>query len=72
MLQESCGLSQRETRAGARRTYSVEEAAEMIGLSRNAAYRACRAGDFPGLIKVGRRYLISKVEFDRLVPNEAA
>jgi len=71
MSQESCGLGAHETRR-ARRTYSVEEAAEMLGLSRDAAYRACRNGKIPGLIVIGRRYLISKAGFDQAVPPDAA
>jgi excisionase family DNA binding protein len=72
MSQESCGLGDHETPRVGRRTYTVEEAAAMLGLSRNAAYRACRAGTFPGLIKIGRRFLVSKVAFDAAVPKDAA
>lgn len=40
-----------------RLTYSVEEAALLLGISRNSAYEAVRRGEIP-TIKIGRRILI--------------
>lgn len=40
-----------------RRTLTVPEAAEALGLSRNSAYAAARSGDLP-TIRIGRRLLV--------------
>ena len=47
-----------------RKTLTVEEAAEQIGISRNAAYDAVRNGEIPHL-RVGRRIVIPKTAFER-------
>lgn len=38
-------------------TLAVEEAGELLGLSRSAAYRAVARGDLP-TIRIGRRYRV--------------
>jgi excisionase family DNA binding protein len=40
-------------------TLTVEEAAELLGISRGSAYQAVRAGDIPS-IRIGRRVLIPR------------
>jgi excisionase family DNA binding protein len=40
-----------------RRTLTVPEAAEVLGVSRNSAYAAARSGDLP-TIRIGRRLLV--------------
>lgn len=40
-----------------RPTVSVEEAGEIVGVGRSAAYEAARTGDIPTL-KIGRRLLV--------------
>jgi excisionase family DNA binding protein len=40
-----------------RKTLTVEEAAALLGISRNSAYRAVRDGDLPA-VRVRRRLLI--------------
>lgn len=40
-----------------RRTYTVEEAAEILGIKRTLAYRLVRTGEIPA-IKLGRRWVI--------------
>lgn len=40
-----------------RRTISLVEAAEILGLSRSAAYRAAKAGEIK-TISIGQRYLV--------------
>jgi excisionase family DNA binding protein len=40
-----------------RRTLTVPEAAEALGVSRNSAYAAARSGDLP-TIRIGRRLLV--------------
>jgi excisionase family DNA binding protein len=43
-----------------RATYTVEQVGELLGISRGSAYAAVRAGELPGVIRLGRRVLISK------------
>lgn len=49
-----------------RLVYTVEEAGERLGLSRNSAYEAIKRGDIPS-IKIGRRILVPKPALDRLM-----
>jgi excisionase family DNA binding protein len=54
-----------------RRTYSIEEAARILGIGRNSAYEAARSGQLP-TIEMGKRKLVPKVVLDRMVNGEAA
>jgi len=47
-----------------RLTLTVKEAAKLLGLSRNAVYEAARTGKIP-VLKIGRRFLIPRVPFER-------
>jgi excisionase family DNA binding protein len=47
-------------------TISVQRAGELLGLSRNAAYAAAKNGQLP-VLKIGKRLLVPKVRFDRLL-----
>ena len=42
------------------KTIPVEIAAKMCGIGRSLAYGMCKAGTFPGLLKFGSRYVISR------------
>ena len=42
-----------------RLTYTVDEAAQLLGISRNSAYEAARCGEIP-TIRVGRRILVPR------------
>ena len=42
-------------------TMTVPECGASWGLSRGAAYASAARGDIPGLIRIGRRLLVSKV-----------
>jgi len=53
------------------RTYSVEEAARLLGVGRNQAYEAARKGDIP-TIKIGKRILVPRAAFDRLLAGDRA
>ena len=53
-------------RAHRRSTLTVEEAAEMLGLSRAFAYEAVSRGEIPS-IRIGRRILVPKVALERLL-----
>jgi excisionase family DNA binding protein len=53
-----------------RATYSVEEAADILGIGRATAYAAARRGDLP-TIKIGKRILVPRVALDRLLEDPA-
>lgn len=55
--------------ADERLTYTVEEVARMLGISRLSAYQAVHKGEIPS-IKIGRRFLIPKRALERLLQNE--
>jgi len=50
-------------------TLPVPVAGKRLGLSRGASYDAAKRGDFPGLIKIGRRLLVSKAALERALDN---
>lgn len=47
-----------------KQTYTVEEAAEILGLSRNAAYQAANNGDIP-TIRIGKRILVPRAALEK-------
>ena len=54
-----------------RLTLSVAEAAGMLGISKNLAYRLFATGELRGAIKLGtKRIVVSRAAIERLV-NEA-
>lgn len=54
-----------------RRTVTVEEAGQLLGIGRNQAYEAVRRGDIPS-IKIGKRLLVPKPALDKMLNGEAA
>lgn len=56
---------------GEKLTYSVPEAAEVLGIGRNLAYELAKRGELPGLIHLGeKRVVVSKLAIDRLLQGE--
>lgn len=54
--------------AAVRRTYTLTEVAQILGISRNSAYVAARADDLPvPVIRIGSRMLVSRAALDRLL-----
>jgi excisionase family DNA binding protein len=51
-----------------RLTYSVEEAALLLGVSRNSAYEAVRKGELP-TVRLGRRILIPRSRLEALLDD---
>jgi excisionase family DNA binding protein len=51
----------------ARRTFTVEEAARILGISRTTAYECVRSGELPSL-RFRRRVVIPAHVIDELVP----
>lgn len=48
-------------------TYSVDEVAEMLGVCRDIAYQAVRAGQIPSIRLGAKRIRVPKAAFDRLL-----
>ena len=46
--------------------YSCREAAQLLGLSKNACYAACSRGQIP-VLRIGKRLLIPKARLDALL-----
>ena len=52
-----------------RLTYTVNEVAELLGISRTSAYECVRRGEIPA-IELGRRLVIARTTADRILdPN---
>ena len=47
-------------------TYTVTEAARLLGLSKNSAYAAVHSGELP-VVRIGRRMLVPKIAIERLL-----
>lgn len=47
-------------------TYTVPEAASLLGISRSTAYECVRRGEIPSLT-LGRRVLITRTQLEQLV-----
>ena len=59
-----------QTETPKRRTYSIMEAGEILGLSRESAYRAAKLGTIP-TIKIGKRVLVPRAALERLLEGTA-
>ncbi len=53
------------------RTYTIDQAAQLLGIGRNQCYEAAKRGDIP-CIRLGRRMVIPRAAFDRLLDGKAA
>jgi len=49
---------------------SVEQVAAELGVCRNLIYRQARDGKMPGWIRIGDRWMISRVNLDRYINGE--
>ena len=53
-----------------RRTYTIVEVAQMLGISRVGAYLAARDNTLPvPVIRVGKRVFVSRAAFDRFLDS---
>ncbi len=52
-----------------KRTYTVPEAAEALGIGRSAAYEAARTGQLP-TIRIGKRILVPVAALERMLRVE--
>lgn len=51
-------------------TMSVEEAAEMLGIGRQAAYQAARRGELP-VLRLGKRFLVVRAGLEKMLTDAA-
>jgi excisionase family DNA binding protein len=49
-----------------RRTYTVDETAELLGISRSTAYECVRRGEIPS-VRFGKRIVVLREVIDRLL-----
>ena len=47
-----------------RMTYSIQEAADLLGIGRSLAYQLSQEGTLPGVRRLGRRYVVSRAGLD--------
>jgi excisionase family DNA binding protein len=55
----------------ASKTQTIAEAAKALGIGRNQAYAAAKRGELP-VIKIGKRILVLREPFMRMLRGEAA
>ena len=53
-----------------RQTLTIAEAARALGIGRNQAYEAAHRGEIP-TIKIGKRLLVPRIAFEKLLNGEA-
>jgi excisionase family DNA binding protein len=53
-----------------RLVYTVEEAAQLLGISRSFAYEAAQRGEIPSM-RIGRRILVPKAALERFLASAA-
>ena len=49
---------------------TVEDVATRLGIGRNQAYEAVAAGKIPGAFRLGRRWLIPRVAYEKMLAGE--
>lgn len=54
-----------------RLTLTIEEAAEALGVARMTAYQAANRGEIP-TIRIGRRLLVPRAAFEKMLAGDAA
>jgi len=55
-----------------RLTITVEEACRIIGIGRTAGYDAARRGELPGVLRIGRRFVVSRPALEKALGIEDA
>jgi len=49
-------------------TYRIEEAAKVLGISRNKCYEAAKSGEVP-TVRIGKRLLVPKIALEKLLDS---
>ena len=52
-----------------RQTLTVDEAAEVIGVSRVSLYNAIKSGEFKPVLRIGKRILIPRAALEKMLSN---
>jgi excisionase family DNA binding protein len=52
------------------RTVTIEEWAREVRVGRATAYTLARKGEIPGLLRLGGRWLVSRVAMDRMLEGQ--
>ena len=52
-------------------TYSIEETAKLLHISRNACYEAAKTGQVP-IVRIGKRILVPKIALEKLLNTASA
>jgi excisionase family DNA binding protein len=47
-------------------TYTVRQAAQLLGIGKNSAYEAAARGEIP-VVRIGKRLLVPKVALDHML-----
>jgi len=47
-----------------KQTYTVEEAARILGIGRQTAYELARRGELPGIKRLGGRFIVSRIQLE--------
>ena len=51
-------------------TIDLETAARRIGIGRSLAYQLAQQGKFPGLLSLGHRYLVSRIQLENFIEGK--
>ncbi|TAI62165.1 helix-turn-helix domain-containing protein [Bradyrhizobium sp. Leo170] len=64
-------MTDEEISENKRLVYTVPEAGEMLGLTRNASYEAAKRGDLP-VIRIGKLIRVPKLAFRQMLDRAGA
>jgi excisionase family DNA binding protein len=53
------------------RTVTVEQAARELGIGRTLAFELARSGELPGVMRLGRRFVVSRQRLEQALAGEA-
>jgi excisionase family DNA binding protein len=66
MVNAQTGVADAAEQRLTRATHTVEEAAAILGISRQTAYEGCRSGDIP-CVRIGKRMLVPAEALARIL-----
>ena len=53
-----------------KQTYTVEEAARILGIGRQTAYELARRGELPGIKRLGGRFIVSRIQLEEYLGKD--
>ena len=59
----------RRAKPDSERTHSLEGACRELGRGRSLGYELARRGEFPGLLRLGHKFRVSRVVLDRYIDS---